>query len=134
MGRHKQKLDVRIPMMAGLILVVVLFFLYMAPSFGFDVTTTNDYVSLIPSFLFLIAGLYIVLAIGGMYSFPALSMVGVGMALLLKAMWDHGYITVQMMSGLSIAQIQFWCVIIGGLAGVLVSAATAKDKIPIYLS
>jgi len=104
MGRRKIKMDVRIPLAVGLIIFMVLVFVYVGPDFGFGATSANDYIMLIPSLLFIIAGLYLVVRIGGMYSFPALSMMGIGMSILLKSMYDNGYITVQMMSGLTISK------------------------------
>lgn len=119
-------MDVRIPLIAGIMIFMVLIFVYVGGDFGFSATSAKDYIAIIPSMIFIIGGLYIVVKIGGMYSFPALSMMGIGLAILLKSMYDNGYITVQMMSGLTIAQIQFWCVIIAGLAGAIVAATTAK--------
>jgi hypothetical protein len=113
-------------MIAALLIVMVLVFTYLGVYFGFNVSTTADYIAIIPSFLFILAGLYIVVSVGGMYSFPALSLIGVGMALLLNVMYTNGYITVQMMSGLTIQQIMFWCVVIGGLAGGIVAAMTSR--------
>ena len=128
MVRHhsSSKMDLRIPMIAGLVVVVVLVFMYLGVDFGFDVSSAKDYIAIIPSFIFLIAGMYLVVKMGGMYMFPALSVIGIGLAMLLNVMWTNGYITVQMMSGLTIQQIMFWTVVISGLAGAVVAAITAR--------
>ena len=113
-------------MIAGLVVVVVLFFMYLGVDFGLGATSVSDYIAVVPAFIFLIAGLYLVVKVGGMFAFPALTMIGVGLALLLTTMHTNGYITLQMMSGLTIQQVSFWTVIIAGLAGAVVAATTAK--------
>ena len=126
MVRHRSsRLDIRIPMIIAILFVIVLAFMYL-PNYGFDPGAVKDYIAIIPSMLFIIVGLYISVKIGGMYSFPAITIIGFGMAIMMNTMYQGGYITVQMLSGLTISQIEYWCVIISGLAGAIVAAATSK--------
>jgi hypothetical protein len=120
------RMDLKIPMFAGLIIVIVLFFMYLGVQYGFSVSATADYIAIVPAFIFLGAGMYLVVEIGGLYAFPALTMIGVGMAILLTTMYDRGFVTVQMMSGMSIVQVSFWCVVIAGLAGIVVASLTSR--------
>jgi hypothetical protein len=113
-------------MIAGLVVVIVLVFQFIGVDLGFNASSTADYIAVLPAFIFLIAGLYIVVKVGGMFAFPALTMIGIGVAILLNTMYARGFVTVQMMSGLSIQSIMFWCVIISGMAGAVCAAVTAK--------
>lgn len=119
-------MDIRIPLIVGLLFVIVLVFSYLGVGFGFDASTTKDYIAIIPSFLFILAGLYIVVKISGMYSFPAMTMIGFGFAILLQTMYSNGYITPAMTSGLTISQISFWVIVISGLSGGIIASVTAK--------
>lgn len=119
-------MDLRIPIIASTAIFLVLIFMYIGPSFGFSATATVDFISLIPTLIFLVAGLYMVVRLGGVFLFPALSIIGFGLALLLKALDEAGYLTVAMKSGLSTPQLMFLTVVIAAMFGGLAAAFTAK--------
>ena len=128
-------IDMRIAIIMVLLVVMVLAFYYLGIDLGFEFdplnpVTVSQFLAVLPSIFFWIIGLYIIVNIGGLYVIPAFGILGFGMAVLLKAMYDPpiSMITAQMMSGLSIQSIMLWTVVIALLFGGIIGAATSKNK------
>jgi hypothetical protein len=121
-------LDIRFILIIAVLIVMVMAFLYLGVGFGFNVSSTADYLAVLPYLFFFIIGLYIIVSIGGIYLLPAFGILGFGVAGLLREMWVRGFITPEMMTGLSIDQIQLWTVIIALIFGGILTALTAKKR------
>jgi hypothetical protein len=127
-GKTVEKLDVRFIFIIAVLIVMVMAFMYLGVDFGFNVSSANDYLAVLPYLFFFIIGLYIIVSIGGIYMLPAFGILGFGIAGLLREMWVRGMITPEMMTGLSIDQIMFWTVIIALIFGGILTAITSKRK------
>jgi hypothetical protein len=123
-----RSLDIRFILIIAILIVMVMAFLYLGVNFGFNISSTADYLAVFPYLFFFIIGLYIIVSIGGMYMLPAFGILGFGVAGLLKAMYDRGMITPEMMTGLSIDQIMFWTVLIALIFGGILTALTSKKR------
>ena len=121
-------LDLRFVFIIAVLIVMIMVFLYIGVDFGFNISSTADYLAVLPYIFFFVIGLYVIVAIGGIYMLPAFGILGFGVAGLLKAMFDRGMITPEMMTGLTIDQIMFWTVIIAILFGGILTAMTAKKR------
>lgn len=133
MGKRKRKisvgkLDVRFIFIIAVLIVMVMAFMYLGTDFGFNATSTADYLGVLPYLFFIIIGLYIIVSIGGIYMIPAFGILGFGVAGLIREMWLLGMVTVQMMSGLTIDDIMFWTVLISLVFGGLITALTSKKR------
>ena len=128
-------IDFKIVFIMMLLVVMVLAFYYLGTDLGFEFdplnpVTVSQFLAVLPSIFFFIIGLYIIVNIGGLYVIPAFGVLGFGLAVLLKAMYDPplSMITPNMMSGLSIQSIMLWTVVISLLFGGIIGAATSKRK------
>lgn len=123
-------LDTRFIFIIAVLIVMAMVFFYLGVPipFGFNVSSTADYLAVLPYLFFFIIGLYIIVSIGGIYMLPAFGILGFGVAGLLKAMYDRGMITPEMMTGLSIDQIMFWTVLIALIFGGILTALTSKKR------
>jgi hypothetical protein len=121
-------LDLRFIFIIAVLIIMIMVFLYIGVDFGFNVSSTSDYLAVLPYIFFFVIGLYVIVAIGGIYMLPAFGILGFGVAGLLKAMFDRGMITPEMMTGLTIDQIMFWTVIIAILFGGILTAMTSKKR------
>jgi hypothetical protein len=134
MGRKKKTtislrgLDIRFIFIIAVLIVMIMVFLYIGVDFGFNVSSTSDYLAILPYLFFFVIGLYIIVSIGGIYMLPAFGILGFGVAGLLNAMFDQGMITPEMMTGLTIDQIMFWTVLIALMFGGILTALTAKKR------
>ena len=126
-------IDFRIVFIAVLLIVMFLAFYYIGTDLGFEIVpldSATNFITVLPSVLLFIVGLYILINIGGLYVIPAFGILGFAMAVLLHAMYDPpiSMITPQMMSGLTIEEIMFWTVIISLIFGGIIAAATSARR------
>jgi len=126
-------IDFRIVFVAVLLIVMFLVFYYTGTDLGFEIIpldSATNFITVLPSMLLFIVGLYILINIGGLYVIPAFGILGFSMAMLLHAMYDPpiSMITPQMMSGLTIEEIMFWTVVIALIFGGIIAAVTSKRR------
>ena len=126
-------IDFRIVFVAVLLIVMFLVFYYTGTDLGFEIVpldSATNFITVLPSMLLFIVGLYILINIGGLYVIPAFGILGFSMAMLLHAMYDPpiSMITPQMMSGLTIEEIMFWTVVIALIFGGIIAAVTSKRR------
>lgn len=123
-----QGLDIRFILIISLLVVITMVFLYISPNFGFSLTSTSDYIAMVPYIFLFIISLYIIVTITGMFLLPAFGLLGFAVGGLLNEMYILNMITVEMMSGLSIQSIEFWCVVISLLFGGILVTVTSKRR------
>ena len=126
-------IDFRIVFVAVLLIVMFLVFYYTGTDLGFEIIpldSATNFITVLPSMLLFIVGLYILINIGGLYVIPAFGILGFSMAMLLHEMYDPpiSMITPQMMSGLTIEEIMFWTVVIALIFGGIIAAVTSKRR------
>ena len=110
------------------LVVVFLAMFYFADDLGFDADIDTDFLLLLPGLAAFVIGITLFAITRGMYAFPALMVVGVGLAQLFGTLDTMGMITSQMKAGLTIAQIQLWIIVIFSLVGGIANAVVYKSR------
>jgi hypothetical protein len=127
LGRSRSRLDVRIPLIVGLFFFLILVFQFVPiTSFGFDSTALASFITILPGLSFVVVGLLLLVKVKGLFSIASFGVLGFGFAVLMGETYSIGLITVQMLSGLTIAELELWCVIISVLSGGIVTAVTSR--------
>jgi hypothetical protein len=128
----KNRIDFRIVVIMILLVIIALTFYYAGEDLGFGDTTliTGNFITILPSVFLFIVGLYITVSIGGLYTIPAFGILGFAMATLLRSMYNPpiSMITPQMLSGLTIQGVMFWCVVISLIFGAIIASTTSSKK------
>jgi len=126
-GRRSSRLDLRIPLIIALFFFIILVFQYVdLASFGFDATAASSFITVLPGLFFVVVGVIILVKIQGIFSIAGFGVIGFGLAVLMGEIYSVGLITVGMLSGLTIASVELWCVILSILAGGITAAVTAR--------
>ena len=123
MARYGLTDDLKIPIAIGLTLAVVLGLFYTGTDIGLDSDVTNNFIMVMPGlFLFAVGAIIVVLVGLSIYALPAFTVSSIGLALLFEYMFNQGLISDQLLSGLSVGDIQLIIIVFGFLIGAIVGA------------
>jgi hypothetical protein len=112
---------------------MLLAFNYLSVDLGFGVDSniiTTQFLVVMPALFLFIIGVYLLVNITGLFIIPAFGVLGMGLAQLLRAMYNPplSMITPSMMSGLTIESIMFVTVVISLIFGGILGATTSKRR------
>lgn len=110
------------------LVVVFLAMFYFAEDLGFDADMDTDFLQILPGLAAFVIGITLFAITRGMFAFPALMVVGMGLAHLFGTLDTMGMITAQMKTGLTIAQIQLWIIVIFSLVGGIANAVAYRRR------
>lgn len=110
------------------LVVVFLAMFYFAEDLGFDADMDTDFLQILPGLAAFVIGITLFAITKGMFAFPALMVVGMGLAHLFGTLDTMGMITSQMKTGLTIAQIQLWIIVIFSLVGGIANAIAYRSR------
>jgi len=121
MGR-KSNLDM---IATGIIIITMLFFIYRYHTYvDIDSTVVNTLFTLLPRFLIVVACIYVTVEGGDIGRLGGSLGVGIGLCFLLNTANSEGLITSEMLSGLTIPQLQIWTMIIATIMGSIIYATS----------
>ncbi len=110
------------------LIVVFLAMFYFGEDLGFDADMDTDFLRLLPGLAAFVIGMTLFVITKGMFAFPALMVVGVGLAHLFGTLDVMGMITTEMKTGLTIAQMQLWIIVIFSLVGGIANAVAYRSR------
>jgi len=111
-----------------LLIAVVLFMSEYGTDLGFGATIGTDFITILPGIFCFVVGLLILGTMrASIFSFPAIALIGVGFAFLISELYTLGMITDIMLEGLTIQQLQLWCLVIACLVGALVAGLSRRS-------
>lgn len=116
------KIDMRIVAALVGVVVIVIALSYTKTDLGLDSNIDNDLVTLLPGLFVVIAGLALAAGASGVFCVPAMGFVGVGFAVFAGELDTLGILTSDMLSGLTVAQLQLWIIALGLIAGGILMA------------
>ena len=116
--------ELKVVTAALMVVVVFLALFYFGDQLGFATNIETEFVQVLPGLFIFIVGMLIVATVKGVFTLPGMMIVGVGVAYLFGTLDTMGYITSQMLTGLTIAQLQLWIIIISTLFGAIAAAYT----------
>ena len=116
--------ELKVVTAALMVVVVFLALFYFGDQLGFATNIETEFVQVLPGLFIFIVGMLIVATVKGVFTLPGMMIVGVGVAYLFGTLDTMGYITAQMLTGLTIAQLQLWIIIISTLFGAIAAAYT----------
>ena len=100
---------------------------YTGTEIGLESDVTQDFIMVMPGlFIFAVGAIFIVLVGLSIYALPAFGVTGIGLALLFEYMSNQGLISDQLLSGLSVGDVQLIIIIFGFLIGAIVGAMGAR--------
>lgn len=107
------------------IIIAMFFFLYQYHDIvNVDPTVANTLFALLPGFIIVSACVYVTAEGGGVGKLGGSMGIGIGLCYLLHATDTEGLITAEMLSGLTIPQLQIWTMIIATLLGTIMYATS----------
>lgn len=119
--------DLKIPIAIGLTLAVMLGLFYSGTEIGLESDVTTDFIMVMPGlFLFVVGAIMVVLVGLSIYALPTFGVTGIGLALLFEYMSNQGLISDQLLSGLTVGEVQLIIIIFGFLVGAIVGAVGAR--------
>jgi len=121
-------MDWKIVAAVGMFIAIFYFLISYSTNLGFDTDIGTDFIVVFPGLFVSIVGFLVVARISGLYSLPGMAAVGIGIAFLMEALYDLGYITTQMMTGLTIGEIQMWVIIIACFCGAIIASVTSGKR------
>jgi len=105
------------------IIIAMFFFLYKYHgNVNVDSIVASTLFTLLPGFIIIAACVYVTAEGGGVGVLGGSMGVGIGLCYLLNVADGEGLITVEMLSGLTVPQIQIWTMIIATLLGTIMYA------------
>lgn len=119
--------ELKIPMAIGLTIAIILILNYTGTAIGLESDVTTDFVMIMPGlFLFAVAAVVVVSIGKSIYALPAFTVAGITLALLFEYMYDQSLISSQIMSGMSVGDVQLILIVFGFLMGSVVAAMGSK--------
>ena len=106
----------------GIIIIVFFFILKYHGMVNLDSTVANTLFSLLPGFIIIAICVYVTAEGRGVSMLGGSMGTGIGLCYLLYAVDAEGLITKEMLSGLTIPQIQIWTMIIATIVGTIMYA------------
>jgi len=100
-----------------MIVVIIITLTYGKTPLGLESDVDTTLATLFPGLFIVTVGFIMVGITRGIYLFPAIGGVGLGFAILFEEMDTLGLITTDMFYGLTIGQLQAWCIILGLVIG-----------------
>ena len=115
-------------MFAGVVLAILAVVAFLVLNgdtmLGLDSSLKNTVIALMPGGVLLIAGLGVMVKARGVVAVAAGGFTGIAAAYLLGALNGLSMLSPEMMSGLTLVQIQAWAVLMGIIVGGIVTAAS----------
>jgi hypothetical protein len=112
------KEDLKIAFMGATFIVMIVILSLFKTELGLDTSVDVDFIELMPSLFGAVIGFVIVGALKGVFCVPGMFVVGLAGAHLATTMNTQGLFTVEILNGLSLAQLNMWilifCTLIGG--------------------
>ena len=102
------------------IMISLFFFIYnYYPTFNIDATVGQSLFTLLPGFIITTVCIYVTAGASGVGRLGGCIGLGIGLSYLLDAVDGLGLITVEMLSGLTVPQVQLWTMILATLMGAI---------------
>jgi len=109
---------------SGIIIAMFFFLFKYHDSVNVDPTVANTLFTLLPGFIIISACVYVTAEGRGVGRLGGSMGIGIGLCYLLNATNTEGLITAEMLSGLTIPQLQIWTMIIATLLGTIMYATS----------
>ena len=107
------------------IIISIFFFIYLYyPSLNIDATVAQTLFTLLPGFIVTAICIYITAEARGGGRLGGCLGVGIGLCYLLFSLNAEGLVTAEMLSGLTIPQLQTWVMVISTITGVIMYASS----------
>lgn len=122
MGRRKSDL-----IAVGVILIIMFFFIFRYyANVDIDVTVGATLFNLLPGFIALAACIFVTAETGGVGRLGGCMGVGISLCYLIYAADGEGLITVEMLSGLTVPQLQVWTIVIASIMGFIMYGTSRR--------
>jgi hypothetical protein len=109
----------------GGFLITIFYVIVRYPNMvGMDPASGGILFQLLPSLILIIVSLFVAKQSNGATRAGAVTFIGVTLAYLINVANGLGLITVDMLSGLTIAQLQIWVVVMGAIFGAIAYASS----------
>lgn len=118
-GRRKSDLIAA----AGVIIIMFFFIFRYYADVNIDPTVGETLFALLPGFIVLAACVFVTAETRGVGKLGGMIGIGISLCYLLYAADGEGLITVEMLSGLTVPQVQVWTIIISSIFGFIIYAA-----------
>ena len=106
-----------------MVLVPIIGLTYFGTELGFTSAMIDDLITMLPGVILFCVGAFMVAMTQGVFAVGGFGVLGLAAAMLVGYADTAGYITAAMLSGLTVAQVQIFCVVIflalGGVVGAL---------------
>ena len=107
------------------VIIVMLFFIYRYHAYvDIDPTVGGTLLRLLPGFIVIAVCVYVIAETSGVGKTGASIGLGIGLCYLVNAANVEGLITAEMLSGLTIPQVQIWIMIISTIMGAIIYASS----------
>lgn len=117
MGRKRNRNDYA-PIAITILVIVVFVFISRYPAtVNMDASAGNTLVSLFPGIFVGLISIFILAESGGYGQVPGLMGIGMSLCFLVGELNTNGLVTSQMLSGLTISQVQIWIMVLSTLLG-----------------
>ena len=104
---------------AGVVIVMFFFIFRYFADIDIDVTVGPTLFALLPGFIILAACVFVTAETGGVGRLGGCMGIGISLCYLLNAADGEGLITVEMLSGLTVPQLQIWVMIAATIFGLI---------------
>lgn len=108
--------------------VVFIAMFYFAEDLGFDADMDTDFLLLLPGLAAFVIGIALLTVTKGTFAFPAMMVIGLGLAYLFGTLDTMDMLTTELKAGLTIEQIQLWIIVIFSLVGGIVNAVSLRSR------
>ena len=122
-----KRMDVQIVAIAVLFVVMVMFLMVSKDTLRLPPTIDEDFIRLLPGIVVVVLGLYLTATTRNYFSIASMFAVGIALAFLVGEMDDLGMVTVDMLNGLTVDQLQLWIVVVSTILGGVVGVSTSRS-------
>ena len=117
MGRKRNRFD-NIPVVMTVLVIVVFVFISKYPAtLNMSASAGNTLVSLFPGIFVGLMSIFILSESSGYGQVPGLMGIGMSLCFLVGELNTNGLVTSQMLSGLTVSQVQIWIMVFSTLMG-----------------
>lgn len=122
----RMKMDWKIVALAVVFIAIFAFLSNFGDDIGLDPDVGPDLIMVFPGIFVTVLGFVVAVKLGGIFVLPGFGSIGIGLAVLLEELHTGGFVTPNIMAGMTVGQLQVWLIVVGLLIGGILAALGLK--------
>lgn len=113
----KTGIELKLVFLVVMLLGIVIFLVVGSPTIGLNTDVATNLIAVIPGVFVVSIGIMLIFLVKGYFRFAVGGVIGIGLAVLAAEADTIGLITADLYSGLTLVELQTWCIMVGLIMG-----------------